>query len=447
MKLNLPRSVVLSGLADWVVGGLLGGLVACQRPLAEPPQPRPPAGVVPVKVEMRDGQARLLRGGQPYYIKGAGGLERLAAVRQAGGNSIRLWSTDYAETLLDDAQQQGLTVMLGIWLEREQEGFDYYDAAAVRRQKEHVREQVLRFRHHPALLMWNLGNELDLEATNPMVYEAVNDLARMVHELDPHHPVTTTLTGQLGMIRNIRAWCPELDVLSVNAYGSLQTLPADLRRLGWNKPYIVTEYGGKGWWESDRTSWNAPIEETSTQKAAFARQLYLTSVRADSARCLGAYVFYWGHKFELTDTWYSLFTRAGEKTALVDVVQELWSGRAPANRAPEMGGLLLNGKTAHGDLRLQAGRRYPALVVGTDPEADSLRVRWEVVPDKTPAEENLYKPRSTPPEPVAGSIEGAWGLQAQLVAPARPGRYRLHATLLDGQGGAATANLPFYVSP
>jgi Glycosyl hydrolases family 2, TIM barrel domain len=432
----------------WVVLGL--GLLscACQRTATpETPPPRP-AGVVPVRIEQHGHAARLLRGGRPYRVRGAGGVARLADARRAGGNSIRLWTSDYADALLDSAQHHQLTVLLGLWLGREVEGFNYYDPAAVQRQRREVEAQVLRYRHHPALLMWNLGNELDLEAANPRVMLEVNELARLIHRLDPYHPVTTTLTGQLGMLRNINAWCPELDVLSVNAYGSLSTLPADLRRLGWTRPYLVTEFGGPGWWEVPRTAWKAPLEATSTEKASFARHCYRAGIARDTALCLGSYVFYWGHKFELTDTWHSVFTRAGDRTEMAELMQELWQGPPVGNRCPRIRQLLVQQQPATASLRLRPGQPYPAHVVASDPDQDPLQAQWEVIPEKPATEENEYQLRSTPPVPVPGVVPAtARQLSTTLRAPTRPGYYRLAVVVTDGRGNAATANFPFAVEP
>lgn len=445
---RIPKAVKDTGnmcRASLLLVVVLALFAGCQRAtMAELPEL--PAGVVPVRIEQTARGARLLRGGQPYYIRGAGGLAHLAEVRRAGGNSIRLWSTDYADALLDSAQQHQLTVLLGIWLGREVEGFDYYDPVAVQRQRRAVEAQVLRLRHHPALLMWNLGNELDLEASNPRVMVEVNELARLIHRLDPYHPVTTTLTGQLGMLRNIRAWCPDVDVLSVNAYGSLSALPADLQRLGWTRPYLVTEFGGPGWWEVPRTAWKAPVEASSTAKAAFARRCYISGIQNDTARCLGSYVFYWGHKFELTDTWHSIFTSQGERTEMAELMQELWAGPALTNRAPRIRQLLLRQQQATASIRLRASQAYPVQLQASDPDADPLQTRWEVTPEKPYAEENDYRQRSTPPVTVPNAVPASVsGLRTTLHAPASPGYYRLAVTVTDGKGNAATASIPFAV--
>lgn len=49
------------------------------------------ADAIPVELRQTEGGWQLLRGGEPYFIRGAGGdgsLEQLAA---AGANSIRTW--------------------------------------------------------------------------------------------------------------------------------------------------------------------------------------------------------------------------------------------------------------------------------------------------------------------------------------------------------------------
>lgn len=48
---------------------------------------------VPVEVvETADGQWQLLRGGQPYYIEGAGGDGPKDVLAAAGGNTFRTWA-------------------------------------------------------------------------------------------------------------------------------------------------------------------------------------------------------------------------------------------------------------------------------------------------------------------------------------------------------------------
>ncbi|MBT8442609.1 MAG: hypothetical protein KJO76_09515, partial [Gammaproteobacteria bacterium] len=94
------------------------------------------ADAIPVELRRTGTGWQLLRAGEPYFIRGAGGggsLEQLAA---AGANSVRTWGADDIDELLDEAHALGLTVTVGIWLGHERHGFDYNDDTQVREQLE-----------------------------------------------------------------------------------------------------------------------------------------------------------------------------------------------------------------------------------------------------------------------------------------------------------------------
>ena len=140
---------------------------------------------VHVEVKINEhGQYRLYRGGSEYYIKGGGGSEQWDELARIGGNSVRTWSTDNAKEMLDKAHALGLTVMMGLWMQHERHGFDYDDKPKVQAQLEYFRKIVMEIKDHPALLLWGIGNEVDLFYTNTNVWKAVNDVAKMIHELD-----------------------------------------------------------------------------------------------------------------------------------------------------------------------------------------------------------------------------------------------------------------------
>jgi hypothetical protein len=77
---------------------------------------------VPVQLRQTDEGWQLLRGGEPYLIRGAGGTASLENLAALGANSIRTWSIDGAEQILDQAHANGMTVTLGIWLGHERHG-------------------------------------------------------------------------------------------------------------------------------------------------------------------------------------------------------------------------------------------------------------------------------------------------------------------------------------
>ena len=408
-----------------------------------------PAQPTAVKVEVRrvDGAYRLFRGGQPYFIRGAGGSSYMSRVAAYGGNSIRTWGTRDGQKVLDSAHKYGLTVLMGLGVTAERHGFNYDDTAAVRKQFDRVKADVLKFRDHPALLAWGIGNELNLLYQNPKVWDAVNDIARMIHQVDPAHPATVVLAGiNKKEVDYIKTKCPDIDILAINTYGGLSALPAQVRAVGWTGPYMVTEWGPTGHWEGLQTEWKMPIEETSSEKAAVYKTRYEYSVEKDREQCLGSYVFLWGQKQERTPTWYGLFTEKGEESEVIDVMQYLWTGNWPKNKAPHIYSLQLDGKKAAQNVYVQPGSRYKVVATTVDPDGDPLTFRWELLPEPTKVGEGGDHEDRPGPVDKAIASEGNSG-KAVLVAPLAEGAYRLFVYVTDGQGNVATANLPFYVRP
>jgi hypothetical protein len=400
----------------------------------------------PVKVEVRkaDNRYKLYRGGQPYFIKGAGGTDYSDRLAQYGGNSIRTWGTRNGEDVLQKAKGLGLTVTMGLNVARERHGFDYNDTTAVKEQLETLRQEVRKYKNHPALLVWGIGNELNLNSKNPKVWDAVNDIAKMIHQEDPNHLTTTMLAGvNKKEVDYIKARCPQLDILSVQVYAGLAGVPEQVRAAGWEGPYIVTEWGPTGHWECLQTSWKAPIEETSSEKAAVYKSRYTYSVERDKEQCLGSYVFLWGQKQERTPTWYSLFTEEGEESEVVDVMHYLWSGKWPRNQAPHLYSFQIDGKKVTDDIVLKPANSYAATVTAFDPNGDKLRYRWELLREARKVGEG--GDREERPESIGNAITTGSPGKATLEAPAKEGAYRLFVFVTDGNNNVATANIPFYV--
>jgi len=75
------------------------------------------------KVVKTNSGFELQRDGKPYYIKGVGGEVNMEKIVAIGANSIRTWGVERAQEVLDEAQRNGLTVMLGLWVQHERHGF------------------------------------------------------------------------------------------------------------------------------------------------------------------------------------------------------------------------------------------------------------------------------------------------------------------------------------
>jgi hypothetical protein len=398
---------------------------------------------IPVQVKKTDSGFVFQRSGHPYFVKGAGGTAKMEFLKSTGGNSIRTWSTVNAGQVLNDAKRLGLTVTMGLDVARERHGFNYDDPDAVQKQLNRLRLEVQKYKNYPALLAWGIGNELNLDYKNPKVWNAVNEIAKMIHEVDPNHPATTMLAGvNPKEIDHIKTRCPDLDFISVQVYGGLAEVPKKLVDAGWHGAYLVTEWGPTGHWECPKTPWNAPIEETSSQKAAVYRSRYEASVRTDK-NCLGSYVFLWGQKQERTPTWYGLFTESGEASEVVDVMQYEWTGKWPENKAPHVASFSLSGKSALDGIYLKAGMEYPLQVSVKDPDGNQLTARWEVLPEATDLGQGGDK--ESRPQAMPGLLKPASLETASLKAPEKAGAYRVFVYVSDGKNKVATANIPFLV--
>lgn len=403
----------------------------------------------PASVEVRklQGHYRLEVNGLPFALRGAG-LENgdLAQLAQRGGTAFRTWSTHNGRQLLDSAQSHGLKVVMGLEITAERHGFDYNDEKAVAAQIDRIEAEVLALKSHPALLMWVIGNELNLGATNPKVWDSVNRIAERIHRIDSKHPVMTAIAGlDATVVAAIQTRAPAVDILGIQLYADIAHLPAMLARSGWAGPYIISEWGPTGHWQVPLTAWGAPIEDSSAEKAAHMQDRYRHYVALDNGQYLGDFVFLWGQKQERTPTWYSLFLPSGEPTAAVDTLQFLWQGQWPENRSPLVSAVHLDGKQAYNNIIVSSGTAYSASVQMDDPDADPLQVQWTIMRES--AAQSSGGDAETIPETVWQWTSPLGVSCVTLPAPKDHGAYRLFVTVRDNHGNAGHANIPFAVKP
>ena len=398
-----------------------------------------PAGPIKVSIVKTPAGYQLMRGTQKYFVKGVGGTVKMKQLKEAGGNSMRTWGTEKVAEELDEAHQRGISIMVGIWLGHKSY-FDYKNPKQVAEQYEAVKKDILRLKNKPGVLLWGLGNEMEIGNDIPETWKAIEDLAKMAKQLDPNHPTSTVIADfDTKKIANIRKYCPSIDVLGINSYGGLATVPKRLKEAGWTKPYIVTEFGPVGPWESKKTSWGAAYEPTSTEKAKKYASDYQKSVRSQPGWCLGSYAFLWGDKQEETPTWFGMFLPSGERTEAVDVMIRAWTGRLPHNCSPEIDSYELDIK---GQV-VERGSSFRAKVKYHDPDSKNLKVRWEVR-DETPERKHDGQGEKTGVI-VRGGWDVAEGGDLEAKVPNIPGRYRLYFYVKDDKGSAACANWPFNV--
>ncbi|MDZ7743166.1 MAG: glycoside hydrolase family 2 TIM barrel-domain containing protein [Bacteroidota bacterium] len=407
--------------------------------------------VVKVSIKQESDAYKLYCNNKEFFIKGAG-LEfgNIESLAEHGGNSFRTWRTENGKQsgieVLNKAHENGLMVCMGLEVGKERHGFDYNDEKAVKEQLEYLTAEVKKYKDHPALLMWGIGNELNLAATNPAVWDAVNDIAIMIHEIDKNHPVTTMLAGAgKEDVKNVMERCPDLDLLSFQIYGDIMNLPRYIEESAWDGPYIITEWGATGHWEVARTEWDRPIEQTSHEKAMAYKKRYEKVIEANPDQCLGSYVFLWGQKQERTPTWYGIFLETGEETEAVDVMHYVWNKRWPENKVPILDSLRLNGLSAYDNVYLEKGQQATAKAFITEPDDDPLQYRWVIMREVKRDHMSFGGDHEKNPEKVKEFSGDQIDAILAFEAPEKEGEYRLFVYGSDGNGNAATANIPFYV--
>ncbi|MEO0582019.1 MAG: glycoside hydrolase family 2 TIM barrel-domain containing protein [Bacteroidota bacterium] len=406
--------------------------------------PRPDAKMTLVQ---ENGSFEIMVDGQPFQIRGGGGRTHLDELKAIGGNTIRTWSTFEMDTLLEQAQAAGLKVMVGLDVVPGRLGLDYMDTAQVAEQKARIRQDILKYKDHPALLMWNVGNELDLFYEKDALYYAINDIAEMIHEIDPDHLVTVSVGIKPLWINKVATLCPAIDILSINVFSPLPSLPSLMNSssIAWKGPYIVTEWSSKGYWEVGFVDWDAPIEPPSREKVAQMMHWYQNSIAWDQARCMGSFAFYWGNKQERTHTWFSMFSKEGEKTSRVDALQYLWEGKWPENRAPDVDSVVVAGFPADQSIYVGPGETHNVRAVTFDAENDALSIEWELMAEgayrNTFGGDKEQRPQQYPELLLSQS-----GHTLTFQSPQEIGAYRLFVYVRDGKGNFGSANIPFFVS-
>jgi hypothetical protein len=378
------------------------------------------------------GGFELRRDGEAFEIRGAGGTADVALLAELGGNATRTWGIGPdTPAVLDAAEEAGVAVTLGFWLQHVGPEVNYDDPDLRQRQRDEFRGHVEQFKDHPALLMWCIGNEAEVMGNStPTYWKHVNDLAAIAKEVDGAHPVVT-ITADMGdgAAEKIPEFAPLIDVWGLNSYGGAESLPRRLSEAGWDKPYFVGEFGPLGQWERPKYE-DVPLEQTSTEKAAIYGRV-LAALESDP-NCLGSYAFLWGQKQEATATWFGLFTPSGRTVAAVDVLHRHWTGTWPDNLAPQLLDLGDRGVT------INAGETHTVTAFAADPEGGPLTYEWALRP-VTGGGNNFgaFEPDAEDKSRYLLTEGNAATTAAELP----PGKYRVFVEAVDAVGKAATGNV------
>jgi len=423
--------------------GLTGLLSACAPSAGE----NVPA--IGAYIQQQGGKYELYVDGEPTYIKGVGGANRLDLAANHGANAFRTWggSVESIRRDVEQARANKMLILQGIGLTKD--SAQYFDEAYKEKVRAEVRLLAETFKDEPQILAWGIGNEIDLGNANiGAAWAFVDELAQLIKSLDKRHLVGSVISHHASALDSVARFAPSLDFLGINSYGGIGQVEEILRKSTYQGAYMVTEWGPSGFWEVQSTDWKAPIEQTSEEKRVVYEERYRNYILG-SARCLGSFVFLWGQKEERTPTWFCMFVEGGvaglplqaEKTPMVEAMQRVWTGVEPVQTAPVLRSFTINTKHAVESVHLKVGETFQAEVNAVDKEGDRLSYVFEVLREATvlgfggspePRPERLGEVVTSQTPVFSGSA-------------AEGGNFRLYVYVLDGTGFVATANIPFQV--
>ena len=187
-----------------------------------------------------DNRWSLLVDGKPFAVKGATfGYDKdldnydqyFEELNFLGVNTIRTWATaENTESLLDAAQKYHIKVMVGIWMRHGRPGmedddsFDYLkDEEGKKAMYKNAIEAVQKYKNHPAVLTWGIGNEVYLNTATDEEKEAYSNflerICKEIKTIDQNHPITSVEAWTFGLDW-WQKYVPSIDIYGLNCYGA-----------------------------------------------------------------------------------------------------------------------------------------------------------------------------------------------------------------------------------
>lgn len=392
-----------------------------------------------VEIRGTKGQWDLLVNHRPFRLKGVGvGLmegryekaDYLKLAKDLGANTVRTWGDEQGtREYLDRAAEYGLYVNAGIWLNPAADGeTSYLDQGQKARLMRRVISYVKEFKNHPAIIFWNIGNEVIFwmkdEAERGAFCKFLEEVINEVHRIDPQHPVIYT-SAFTTAVPYIKKYVPSLDIFGVNAYGGFEFVHNEIiSRL--DIPYLVTEFGPLGEWDRPKDMNGSSLEMTDDQKAHYYNK-YAHKIRDAYGYCLGGFAFFLGDTTQVSYTWWNLTYGEDLKYAYM-TVKKFYTGKEPERWPPVI-------KDIHFSKRkdLKPGEKFD---VHVDVVSENGPVAFKYF--ATTGAETTYwdgYPNHDIPIEITGE-----GESVTIQAPFQPGLYRVYAVVRDGFNQASVFN-------
>ena len=238
-------------------------------------------------------------------------------IAKMGANTIRTYGTLNSNATassvlaaLNYAQANHLYVVMDYYVQS-YAGYNIGDPANQTQITNELLTSVNNYKNNPAVLMWSIGNEQNLNnGNNSTWYNFLNTLAGQVKAADPNHPVATvegecpqggcaTTSFNVGnaVVQADDAHMTNLDIWGVNAYrgktfeGLFQALVSST-----TKPVYVAEFGKDAWHD-------AIGAEDQAMQASYLQPQW-QEISSNLSASSPSNILIGGSVFEWTDEWW-----------------------------------------------------------------------------------------------------------------------------------------------
>jgi cellulose synthase (UDP-forming) len=403
------------------------------------------------------GNFELIVDGKPFYIKGVAYntahdwrdgnlpltrrqvLKDFDLIKAMGANSIRRYEPGiYDRNILNLADEKKLKVLYGFWFDPEVDYFE--DTIQVNVYIKKVLQTVEKYKDHPSILAWSVGNEswglLKHHYCKPYLVKLrqeyiklIEYVAERIHQIDPTHPVITScehdeyqLPGELAAFSKN---APSIDIMGINSYYTeqLSRLQSIAYKFDSARPYLVSEFGPRGYWNPNYTRYNKQkilIEDTDIEKGELLASEWKDYVASNKGYNIGGFAFCWRDRMEGTNTWYGITDFKGRLKPSYYALKGALSNNGNRYYA-------LNSVEISGNENEELGRKEAFFNAEIENENTDLKLEWYLFKD-----DYLEK---------IENIETANdGHTAIIKYPQEPGNYRLYLYASDRLGNVYTAS-------
>jgi cellulose synthase (UDP-forming) len=316
-------------------------------------------------------------------------------IKDMGANTIRRYApTFYDYNILNACNEFDLNIIYGFWFDPK---VDYLtDSRRIKGYKKEVLKLVQRYKDDSAVVAWSLGNEtwslLKLHYGQPYLsvvrkayLNMISELAIEIKKIDPDRPIIAAEEhyNLPSSMYSYKHFVPEIDVFAVNSYYLRNISKLDSFAqvyLGDEIPYLVSEFGNKGYWlknESDFIFDSIIWETSSQQKAEFYEMQWEEFIEKNKDHNVGGIAFCWQDRYEKTSTWFGITDIFGNKKPVYYTLKECFTEKKTfSSRLPEYKILLYNEVFKEGFVTARA--------ISTNVfNRDELFFKWMIYEDKS----------------------------------------------------------------